>query len=378
MASSFKPSPNVTRGNTQASGSSHQLTGSVTISGSLTVNGTPVGGGGGPPGTPLNSVQFNDAGSFGGDAGLTYNKTTDVLTAVDISASSNISASAFYGGSLTTTGNTILGNASSDYHQVSGTLSISGSQPLVVYGPVGAYTGAPSIIARSTASVGEANMWEQPASGALIISADPWDDQPNGAVMYVHSPASAAIIGFKNSSTAVTGIQKNGVTSNGNKGVYVGLQNTDLRMRNHIGNVVFTADGSTELTVSSDGTIIGNSSTDNHQVSGTLHVSGGIIQQQYFSASISTPVNATCSLYNVFNYHLTANSEVTASNPVAGTSYLFFFRQDGTGTRTVDFSGFKWPGGTAPTLSTAAGAVDIVSGISDGTNIYADTTKNFS
>jgi hypothetical protein len=102
------------------------------------------------------------------------------------------------------------------------------------------------------------------------------------------------------------------------------------------------------------------------------------MQQQYFSASISTPVNATCSLYNVFNYHLTANSEVTASSPVAGTSYLFFFRQDGTGTRTVSFSGFKWPGGTAPTLSTAAGSVDIVSGISDGTYIYADTTKNFS
>jgi hypothetical protein len=110
----------------------------------------------------------------------------------------------------------------------------------------------------------------------------------------------------------------------------------------------------------------------------TLTVTGGIMQQQYFSASISSPVNATCSLYNVFNYHLTDDSEVTASSPVAGTSYLFFFRQDGTGAHTVDFSGFKWPGGTAPTLSIAGGAVDIVSGISDGTYIYADTTKNFS
>ena len=129
---------------------------------------------------------------------------------------------------------------------------------------------------------------------------------------------------------------------------------------------------------STGNTILGNASSDSHQVSGTLHVSGGIIQHQYFSASISTPVNATCSLYNVFNYHLTANSVVTASSPVAGTSYLFFFRQDGTGSRTVSFSGFKWPGGTAPTLSTAGGAVDIVSGISDGTYIYADTTKAFS
>ncbi len=36
--------------------------------------------GGGTPGGSDTQVQFNDGGSFGGDAGLTYNKTTDVLT----------------------------------------------------------------------------------------------------------------------------------------------------------------------------------------------------------------------------------------------------------------------------------------------------------
>lgn len=39
-------------------------------------------GGSGTPGGATTQVQFNDAGAFGGDAGLTYNKTTDVLTAV--------------------------------------------------------------------------------------------------------------------------------------------------------------------------------------------------------------------------------------------------------------------------------------------------------
>ena len=38
------------------------------------------GGGGGTPGGSDTQVQFNDAGSFGGDAGFTYNKTTDVAT----------------------------------------------------------------------------------------------------------------------------------------------------------------------------------------------------------------------------------------------------------------------------------------------------------
>lgn len=37
------------------------------------------GGGGGTPGGADTQVQFNDGGAFGGDAGLTYNKTTDAL-----------------------------------------------------------------------------------------------------------------------------------------------------------------------------------------------------------------------------------------------------------------------------------------------------------
>jgi hypothetical protein len=38
------------------------------------------GGGGGTPGLPVNSIQFNNAGAFGGDSGLTYNPTTNVLS----------------------------------------------------------------------------------------------------------------------------------------------------------------------------------------------------------------------------------------------------------------------------------------------------------
>ena len=39
-------------------------------------------GGGGTPGGATTQVQYNLAGVFAGDAGLTYNQTTDVLTAV--------------------------------------------------------------------------------------------------------------------------------------------------------------------------------------------------------------------------------------------------------------------------------------------------------
>ena len=38
------------------------------------------GVGGGTPGGSDTQVQFNDSGAFGGDAGFTYNKTTDILS----------------------------------------------------------------------------------------------------------------------------------------------------------------------------------------------------------------------------------------------------------------------------------------------------------
>ncbi len=47
----------------------------------------PQSGGGGTPGGSTTQVQFNDGGSFGGDAGMTYNKTTDVLTIVGVTLS---------------------------------------------------------------------------------------------------------------------------------------------------------------------------------------------------------------------------------------------------------------------------------------------------
>jgi len=55
---------------------------------------TASGGGGGSPGGSDTYVQFNDGGTtFGGDSGLTYNKTTDTLTGVTIKATGGLSGS---------------------------------------------------------------------------------------------------------------------------------------------------------------------------------------------------------------------------------------------------------------------------------------------
>ena len=72
----------------------------------LTVSGLPVsiGGGSGTPGGSDTHVQFNDGGVFGGDTGLTYNKTTDTLTTVTMTGTTGQFGGQLSSGSFITDG----------------------------------------------------------------------------------------------------------------------------------------------------------------------------------------------------------------------------------------------------------------------------------
>jgi hypothetical protein len=81
------------------------------------------------------------------------------------------------------------------------------------------------------------------------------------------------------------------------------------------------------------------------------------------SGAVSIDLSATAKSNNL---HLTLTGNVSSfalTNPTDGAVYNIRFIQDGTGSRTfAGFpSAFKFAGGTAPTFSTAAGAVDFLS-----------------
>lgn len=77
---------------------------------------------------------------------------------------------------------------------------------------------------------------------------------------------------------------------------------------------------------------------------------------------------------------LATNATLDApSNLRNGASYSLTVTQDGTGSRTLAYNSvFKFPGGTDPVLSTAAGSIDILTFLSDGTNLYGSILKAFS
>jgi hypothetical protein len=128
------------------------------------------------------------------------------------------------------------------------------------------------------------------------------------------------------------------------------------------GNVIVTPVGNT---IMNGTTKVGNLTTTKYN---ETVIAGGST-----GAVTLTPDVATGT---IFNYTLTGNITINAlGNSVAGSGATLILTQDGTGNRTLT-STMKFSGGQK-TLSTAAGAIDIMSVFYDGTTYYASLGKGF-
>lgn len=106
--------------------------------------------------------------------------------------------------------------------------------------------------------------------------------------------------------------------------------------------------------------------------SATAVLARNVLNKGETAITDAATIATDCSLGNVFTVTLGGNRALGApTNLAAGATYIWRFTQDGAGSRTLSFNSvFKFAGGVAPTLTTTAAAVDIVSGVSNGTNIY--------
>lgn len=90
-------------------------------------------------------------------------------------------------------------------------------------------------------------------------------------------------------------------------------------------------------------------------------------------ATANTGTAYTISLANgsVQILTLTGNCTFTFPTATAGQSFILLLKQDGTGSRTATWpAAVKWPGGTAPTITSTASKLDKYIFTSDGTNWY--------
>ena len=91
-----------------------------------------------------------------------------------------------------------------------------------------------------------------------------------------------------------------------------------------------------------------------------------------YTANSSTAITLALTNGTVQIITLTGSPTITMPTVGAGKSFILYLKT-GTGSFTVTWSTVKWPGGTAPTVTSTASKMDIYSFFSDGTNWYGTT-----
>jgi len=99
------------------------------------------------------------------------------------------------------------------------------------------------------------------------------------------------------------------------------------------------------------------------------------------SLTSSSTITVDCGLAPIHKVTLAVNTGFVISNLGTGQSVTLIITQDGTGSRTATFgtdgsTAVKFSGG-APTLSTAASAIDVVTIFNDGTNFLGNIAKAY-
>lgn len=101
---------------------------------------------------------------------------------------------------------------------------------------------------------------------------------------------------------------------------------------------------------------------DMYNESGCTSYIGGQATLMADVAIVASQAQINCCESNVFRLVLTENTTLLApNNPLSGQVINIILKQGGSGSYTVTWpANFLFPGGTAPTLSTAVGAKDII------------------
>lgn len=133
------------------------------------------------------------------------------------------------------------------------------------------------------------------------------------------------------------------------------------------GTGVTSSTGSTAVVLSTSPTIITSTLTGYTE---TVVAIGTVGASHTFTITTGTVQTAT----------LTASTPCTFTMPTAtaGTSFILRLTQAATGMTTATFTGVKWAGGTAPTITATASAVDIISFIAVGSTWYGSAIQNLS
>jgi hypothetical protein len=136
------------------------------------------------------------------------------------------------------------------------------------------------------------------------------------------------------------------------------------------GPLIFSTSATTRMTISAAGAVSIPGNLSIAAYTETIVASGTVGSTATLAITAGTVLTAT----------LTASTPCTfamPTSPVAGQSFILRLTQAATGMTTATFTGVKWPGGTVPTITATASAVDIISFVYIGTAWYGNAAQAF-
>ena len=139
--------------------------------------------------------------------------------------------------------------------------------------------------------------------------------------------------------------------------------------------------GNFTTTLTGDLTISGGSATVGTRVAVTNSSQSYTRTHNFTTTSLTSGTTIAWDLSQNQVARLSLNTNGTLSNPtnaVDGGTYILIVTQS-TGTNTLSYStAYKFPAGTAPTLTAGSGKTDIITFVSNGTNLFGVASQNYS
>jgi len=198
------------------------------------------------------------------------------------------------------------------------------------------------------------------------------DETGSGAAVFATSPTlTTPTIGV----ATATSVNKVAITAPATSATLTLADGSTLALSGAY-SCTLTVSGATTLTLPTSGTlaVLGANTFTGAQALGNNNLLS--IKQATYNSEIDDGNSSTADTIDWSAGHrhkstLTGNCTYTFIAPSGVCSLVLKVVQDGTGSRTVSWpASVKWGSGTPPTLTTTAGATDIVGLYYDGTNYY--------